>query len=700
MTARETFANSRYGIEIGTVEPGAEILLSDLGTGLRFADSAYRYSVAVDDGTQVQRLDGLTDARLSRDDGADRTLFTITGLLGQGEPRVRLRHVITAFPDRDYLEETISLGNESSIPLTLRDYRIAFRKELRFDPESRTWRDGIGKFRLIAIPFRIQPDGKTHDYTIEDVYHGRFLTSVFDNPMQTKHEVVDTGRGRSEAWAWTDGQTGVLVTKYNPDMIEHSMLETERVGENVYLNFGGAAPCLYDEPQEAKRLVPGREVTFGVTRYTLYRGDYRRAAYLFRDHMTLLGHGVPKDYDPPVNWNELFDVGWYHSNPELLRQHYTLEALRAEAEKARDIGCELLYLDPGWETCEGETIWDSSRLGPVQDFVRDMRKSYGLEVAFRTIGRCYRNAYPGLYRRNPDGSVGHYGEYSEVPFYEPCTAYRAFLSEKLDRIVKVAGSGMKFIMFDEFDWRGPCFEGSHGHAVPTTPDQHARNIIWLIQKVHEQCPDILIEAHDPIWPWGVRYLPVYYLHDLPGSFDEGWAFEFMWNPIEDLLSGRALCLYYYNLAYELPLYNHITMENDNDNCLAFWWYASTVRHPGIGGKKGLTGKSENETRYAAYKKAMALYLSLKGLYTRGKFYGIDELTHLHVLPEEGRGVLNAFNLTEEHVSREVGLNLPDFGLPADVSVEGAEARVEVGRLTIRCEIPPMSPVVISFGSFC
>ena len=42
-----------------------------------------------------------------------------------------------------------------------------------------------------------------------------------------------------------------------------------------------------------------------------------------------------------------------------------------------------------------------------------------------------------------------------------------------------------------------------------------------MRKVHERLPDTLIEMHDPIWPWGVRYLPVYYLHGKEGGFDEG-----------------------------------------------------------------------------------------------------------------------------------------------------------------------------------
>ena len=53
----------------------------------------------------------------------------------------------------------------------------------------------------------------------------------------------------------------------------------------------------------------------------------------------------------------------------------------------------------------------------------------------------------------------------------------------------------------------------------------------------------------------------------------------------DLLSGKALSLYEYNLAYDIPLYLHIHCGQDNQQMLAFWWYASTCRHLGIGGVK-------------------------------------------------------------------------------------------------------------------
>ena len=69
----------------------------------------------------------------------------------------------------------------------------------------------------------------------------------------------------------------------------------------------------------------------------------------------------------------------------------------------------------------------------------------------------------------------------------------------------------------------------------------------------------------------------------------------MWDPLNDIVvtgskyitNMRAKSLYYYNLAYNIPLYLHINLKTDNANALAFWWYASTCRHLGIGGKYGV-----------------------------------------------------------------------------------------------------------------
>lgn len=673
---------TRYKLDIELGERVGRITLTDNYTGVTFADSDYRYSAVVECAGHISRLEGLfnpeVDEELPERGGK---IVTITGLLGGSDSglKIKVRHRLYVPEDSEFFEERIHLINETDAHISLRGYRFAFRKRLARPEEFGGPGIDVERYRLIALPFRLQPDGKKHDYPLDDIYHGRYQCSEYMNPTRVTKEVVDRGRARSEGWAWTDGENGLLAIKYNPEMIEYSILETESLDGETYLNFGGAAPSLYDEPFEAAKLGPGMQVGFGLTRYVFYEGLWRRGSYLFRDYMSGLGHGLPDNYDPPVTW----------SVPAAAR---TIEDVEREAGRAAEIGCQALHLGSMWETCEGATKWDEERLGEPGEFVRRIAEDYGLKVGLRIIGRSYCDEFPGLYRRTYDGNTGYYSAYSEKPSYEPCVSCEECRQEKLQRILAVADAGPSFLVFDEFDWRGPCFDGKHGHRVPTTPGTHAQAVAMLIQGVRAKHPEMLIEAHDPVWPWGVRYLPMYYLHDAGRTFDEGWAFELSRNPIEHIMSGRALSLFYYRLGYDLPLYLQINMDADNDSCLAFWWYASTVRHLGISGGRG------NLERFAAYKRAMGEYMSMRDLYVSGRFYAPDELTHFHVLPEQNRCVMNAFNLTDTPISRTIDVRLSDLELMEEVDVAGTPFEMTRGKLTLKLEIPPFSPLVVRMAA--
>ena len=669
---------TRYRLDIELGDRVQRAVVTDSYSGVAFADGEYRYSAVVECAGKIAHLEGLwnpvVDEELPERGGR---IVTISGRLGGPdlEIGIEVRHRFYIPEDGEFFEEQIHLRNLGEKHISLRGYRFAFRKLLQPPKDYGGPGLDVEDYRLIALPFRLQPDCKKHDYPLDDVYHGRYQCSEYSNPTRITKEVVDRGRARSEGWAWTDGENGLLTIKYNPSMIEFSMLETERVDGKVYLNFGGAAPSLYDEPFEAAKLGPGLQVGFGQTHYLFYEGLWRRGAYLFRDYMSGLGHGLPDNYDPPVTWTLSHDA-------------CSAEDIEREAGKASEIGCEALYLGSAWEDSEGDAKWDEDRLGEADAFVRRMKSDYGLNVGLRVIGRSYRDDYPGMYRRTFDGNTGYYAPYSERPFYEPCISCEQSRQEKLRRILAIADAGIGFMVFDEFDWRVPCFDGKHGHPVPTTPGTHAQAVAMLIRGVREKRPEMLIEAHDPVWPWGVRYLPIYYLHDAGRTFDEGWAFELSRNPIEHLMSGRALSLFYYRLGYDLPLYLQINMDADNDDCLAFWWYASTVRHLGISGGRG------DERRYAAYKRAMAEYMSMKELYVSGEFYALDELTHFHVTPDSGKCVLNAFNLTDTPISRKIEVRLSDMGVMEEVEVQGAVSEMIGGKLALNLDIPPFSPLVV------
>ncbi len=573
------------------------------------------------------------------------------------------------------VEEYIIVGNWGSTTAKIHDLKMGFSIPLK---------ETDADIRLVAIPFKIQVDGKEHDYSSHQLITRQFSNSdasILELGWSQTPDLIDLEKLRSEAWALTvsPSQT-LLIAKYAQEHIEHAICSVEPGEKNTEecprLIFGGVGLSLYSEPQEGTTLPPRGQFRFGMTRYHFLEGNWKTAYYVYRNFLAERGHAFPPSYAPPLNWNEIYDVGWYHSDYEALEEFYTRDALLEEARKAREIGAELLYLDPGWEVVEGTTVWDENRLGAVEEFLQEIKDKYGLDVGFRTIGRVYRDLFPkewlvehrDLEKWSPSPPAR--ARFSVKTCLEPCSLVPAWQDLKRERIPKIINAGMKFIMFDEYDWRGPCFNPIHEHKAPTTPLQHAMVVFSLCRYVKERFPDLLIETHDPVWPWQSRYLPTYFQQGFDGgTFHENWGFEFMWNPIPDLSSGKASSLYYYALGCPIPLYLHIPMAPDNDNLLFFWWAASTVRHLGIGGKEGsdtvtppqILDNHKPEERWATYSEQVKKYLEFRPYFTHGIFYGISKECHLHVLPGVAGGIVNLFNLSPIETERifRIPLNFLD-----------------------------------------
>src|SRR5271165_2462970 len=165
-----------------------------------------------------------------------------------------------------------------------------------------------------------------------------------------------------------------------------------------------------------------------------------------------------------------------------------------------------------------------------------------------------------------------------------CMGSRQFLAAAEQRLLASCADGAVFLMFDGTWWNGPCEALDHGHPVPYRMEDHIRACLDLAQRVHARYPHVLIEMHDMLAGGSTeRMTPVYYKYGLPGSYDENWGFELMWDPMADLRSGRARTLYDYDLGCNVPVYLHIDLRKDNEHCVVLWWYASTCRHLGIGG---------------------------------------------------------------------------------------------------------------------
>lgn len=600
----------------------------------------------------------------------------------------------------DGLEESLVLKNLNSRPVTLSDIGIGFAADIGSRPD----------WRLCAIPFRVQLNGSKHDYSVADLAAGNFRNEVCRDKTRPEPPCVEEGRLRSEAWAWWANGHGLLVAKYNNSAIELSVAAPFTEGGQSLLRFGGVGTCLYGEPSKGHCLAPQESFTFGTTHYLYVEGSVENVFIRYRELLDRHGHGFPADYDPPINWNELYDIGWLHSNPEELKVRYTRDTLLREAEKAKACGCELLYLDPGWEVAEGTTLWDESRLGPVQDLVALLKKDYGLQLGFRTILRCYQEHWNRRHMVQHLATAKAPIKWLDQQLWELCLCDRSLWEQKLERICRIANQGLRFLMVDEMDWRGPCHDPNHGHAVPSTAADHVLAVYELCRELRRRCPELVIECHDPVWPWHTCiYVPTYFQQGFGdrGAYEENWGFEYMWNCIDDLRSGKALALYYYNLACNVPLYLHITMAADNDNCLFFWWAASTVRHIGIGGKYGHQSVNpkdmptyDPEQRFAAYREQMALYKQLKPYFTRGTFHGIGEHLHLHTLPGCPGGVLVMFNITDSDQIVEASIQGELLQIGSNPPVEGAVAVSYNGALRIRADIPAMAAAVVRIGGAC
>ena len=313
--------------------------------------------------------------------------------------------------------------------------------------------------------------------------------------------------------------------------------------------------------------------------------------------------------------------------------------------------------------------------------------------------------------KHPDREVGPLEYYSIVgkDSWEPCLPNPEFWREKLGRILAISSHGVRFMMFDEMDWRGPCHNESHGHDVPSTPFEHVMAVYSLTRAVRRACPGLTVEAHDPVWPWATSiYVPTYFKQGFgdSGAYDENWGFEYMWDCLNDLRSGRALALYYYALGCNIPLYLHITMAADNDQCVFFWWTASTVRHLGIGGKdsnktiepgEGLP-PYDHDKRFAAYKAQMATYNRLRAYFGRGRFHGIAENIHMHTIPEKAGGVINVFNITDLEQTYTFDVPCDALATTQPLPVSGSEATWSADHVTLSLTLAPMSPALIEIGT--
>jgi hypothetical protein len=681
--------------------------LVHLASGRVVADESYCYRLTVTGVTNSGFHGGPVSCRGVRplgwsiehheDSGATLSLLGGLDFGARGPTGIRLEHRLTLTGSGQVIEQISLLNQAGQDQLRLDDVRFGFRKTL-FDRGRWAWRPQCERAELVPVPLR--------RFRAQDVDHllsGYRARDLFPSEWPGRDSLPDRS---SEAWLWAEEDGGFLVAKYAQEHAEFSIADGEHViarrpagqvaslqldqlhsDRNLCLRHSGAG-VRDGFPEHATELGPRQRLSFGTSAIVAYDGDWQAGYASYKQLLRERGHVTPAGYDPKVHWNELYRLGWRCGSNAPLQEP---AELFEEAARAQAAGAQTFYFDPGWDLFEGSSVWDTERLGPIEEFIRRLHDEYGLALALHLMIHTKSSGEdPEIYRRRPDGEIDLWIDTTPYAGGFVCPASPVWQRQKTERLLLLARAGVSFFMFDFVNYR-PCWSSEHGHHVPLTREEHAEGIMTVVRAVKSEFPGLTIEAHDRIGGG----LPLYYQHGSPGAHDELWGFEYMWDPYTDLLSGRALSLYEYNLAYDIPLYLHINSAHDSPAMLAFWWYASCCRHLGIG------GLAEGDEQWPRLAEAMRRYRALQPWFARGRFVGLDPLTHLHVLDGDGDGgsaVLTAFNLTATSVRRTVSITSAQLPLGAAPEVAGAPAALADGVLTIDLELPPLSPLVIEIGA--
>jgi hypothetical protein len=672
---RLVLTSGRLELVVKTRSPSNPCSLRDLKSGRVYADGDYSWPQC------VHPQDGAFVTMESKD-GSCRVVWT------QGKvDSLDVTQEFSASPaEPDVICEQITLRNPTKQSIDMPTFVCGFTKNIH---DGKSWLPGVAESRFCDVPYRRHPEtGELCDWTVPELTARKNWFSTVRSPMYERRETPIYG---AEGWAWYQGGNTLLISKYNPDSLEWSLVEVTpnaaAKDAKRSLRFGGAGQWKMGDPEGASRLAPGASFAFGATRYQVLDGDWRQAYAAFRRFTASKGHVTPPKYDPPVHWNELYDnkLWWLNQfTADNLKKYYQKKDMEAEAEKAKEIGCGCLYLDPGWDTSFVSNIWAVDRLGTQESFVRWLKEKYGMKLALHTPLAPWTDPteYPVAARRM---------DKSGKRLDELCTASPVYMKTKIARLKELCKNGAYFLMYDGSWFPGECWDKSHGHSLPVTHQEHLDAILKIQQEVHKDYPNVLIEQHDPMTgPGTPRYVPTYFMHAKPGAFDELWGYEYMIDGMDDVVvSRRAGSLYYFNLAYGIPVYLHFALRTDNSQAIAFWWFASTCRHIGFG------GKPTDPAVWAAQKNAMKTYLPLKRFYAQGVFYGLDETIHCHTLPDIGQSVINCFNLDDKSAKREVRFHLSEIGLPAGpVQIEGASFRQNGDKIILDLDIPARGHLLV------
>lgn len=699
MSTNVLIQNERLCLQVDAGAFGVRAMLRNVPDGRLWADGSMRHHlVTLSEGGLRLCSERLAEAEVVRDG---------QGLLLRG--RMQTLAVEHRFWfDGEALCEQVTLTNAGDGPPAVEALHIALTLPITNDGgwvDENQWAS-----RWTPIPGRRHPMDITGGY--DDLTADMLIERAPD--LQFGHEGQGhDGRSRmtrpaeawvADGWCWSAGGQSLVVLKHATDHYEWSVLSAQRdtpTPSGSRVCFGGvctvttATFCDRGKamlPGDVQALEAGASITFGLSRHEAVEGDWRAGYDAFRRYFDGQGCTPPANFDPPVHWNQLFDMTSFGTAEDWTRDRrqdlFMLDALWEEARKAKEYSCESLYLDPGWDTFLGSHLWDEQRLGPQREVVERLRKDFDLGLSLHSVLAWWSDVstFPASCLR-----MDEQGRRVESQL---CSGSREWFEIKLERMLKTCENGATFLMFDGTFFTNNCTDSSHGHPVPYTPDAQARIYRSLAAEVHQRYPHVLIELHDAFFSGvcgaiGPKHFPAIG----GGAAIELWGNEYMWATCEDLFTGRMKYLDYVNRAYSIPMYMHMFLGGDNAEGLGFWYTASTCRHLGIGGTHASPAVGE------AIKGHMRRYRQLKRFFTQGRYYAVDENAHLHLLPDTGEALLLLFNFTDASVKRHERIVFPAEVKMGPVLGTGAVGLggvsvPEPNVVTVDLMIPPRSVRII------
>src|ERR1035437_2313264 len=361
-------ANPCWRLDVTCTNGQVHVRFQNKPLNLCLAEGTYLYRAERASGRQVETCRGLQGVQVT---SSPNQLVIRDQLAGLG-----VEHCFGLLPGQPVMEERIVLRNRTDTLISLADFEAGFVRQVT-DRAGQLSADVAGD-RWVAVPLRARatdPKGYVNDFSIQDLitkagYEPRVNKDLQYSQLSSRHRA-------SEGWAWTHGSGTVGIFVFNQENMLFSVVSAQKDADGAALRFGGAC-MISGEPAALTRITPGEAVDLGTVRYQSLKGGYPEAMYAFRALLDEKGCRFPADYNPPVQWEQLYDMpnAW-----EDRLHRYTKAIVEKEAAKGKAYSCEALYLDPGWDTEFGTFLWGEQWLGTRTAFVAEMQSEFGLKLA-------------------------------------------------------------------------------------------------------------------------------------------------------------------------------------------------------------------------------------------------------------------------------------------------------------------------------